>query len=114
MSLINDFGCGSTEFYVLRASGIITSEYLLQLLRLPEVLLSAQKNFTGTAGQQRVPRKFIEEMTIPLPDLILQRVFQEKIKEIYIMQKAEKESLEQLNHLFDSVMYQAFSSDYPK
>ena len=72
-ALTNGVGRGSTEFYVLRPGDSILSEFLFFYLRQPSFREQAKRNFTGTAGQQRVPKSFMENARIPLPPLDEQR-----------------------------------------
>ncbi len=72
-SLINGIGRGSTEFYILRPRKNALSEYIYHFVRQPTFRAEAKRNFTGTAGQQRVPKTFMENALIPLPPLDEQR-----------------------------------------
>lgn len=74
-NLENGVGCGSTEFHVIRTKDAaqVLPEYLWVILRLHHVREAAQRYFIGSAGQQRVPADFLEELHIPLPPLALQR-----------------------------------------
>lgn len=71
--LTNGIGRGSTEFYVLRPGPRILGEYVWHFVRQPRFREAAKRSFTGTAGQQRVPRSFMENASIPLPPLDEQR-----------------------------------------
>jgi len=71
--LTNGMGRGSTEFYVLRPSDRILGEYIFHFVRQQRFRDQAKRNFTGTAGQQRVPKSFMEEALIPLPPIEEQR-----------------------------------------
>jgi type I restriction enzyme, S subunit len=82
-NLLNGFGYGSTEFYVLRPiSKIIDIDYLHLLLRLELVKKKATAFFTGSAGQQRVPKFFLEDLNIPVPPIEIQKKFIFEIKEL--------------------------------
>lgn len=71
--LENGFGCGSTEFHVLREHDKnLKIEYLYILLRLSIVLQDAKKSFVGSAGQQRVPKSYLENLSIPVPPIEVQ------------------------------------------
>ena len=72
-ALTNGIGRGSTEFYVLRPGDSILADYLFFYLRQPSFRKQAKRHFTGTAGQQRVPKSFMENATILLPPLDEQR-----------------------------------------
>ncbi len=71
--LTNGLGRGSTEFYVLRPRDRVLGEYIWHFVRQPRFRDAAQRSFTGTAGQQRVPRSFVENVRVPLPPLDEQR-----------------------------------------
>lgn len=71
--LANGIGRGSTEFYVLRPGDRILGEYIFHFVRQQRFRDQAKRNFTGTAGQQRVPKSFMEEALIPLPSIEEQR-----------------------------------------
>ena len=72
--LKNGFGFGSTEFFVLRSkdSRQINIHFILQFLRLDLILQNASETFKGSAGQQRVPKEFLQNLKIPLPPLSVQ------------------------------------------
>ena len=71
--LTNGVGRGSTEFYVLRPGSKILGEYVYHFIRQPQFREKAKRHFTGTAGQQRVPKSFMEDVSIPLPAIDEQR-----------------------------------------
>lgn len=73
-NLINGFGCGSTEFFVIRPKNmdVVCVEYLFFLLRDERILRSAMNYFGGSAGQQRVSPIFLKNFNVPLPCLDVQ------------------------------------------
>lgn len=71
--LTNGIGRGSTEFFVLRPGDRVLAEYVYHLVRQPSFRETAKKSFTGTAGQRRVPKAFMEEVLVPLPSFSEQR-----------------------------------------
>ena len=71
--LTNGTGRGSTEFHVLRPGSEVCGEYVYHFVRQPSFREAARRSFTGTAGQQRVPRSFMENIPVPLPPLGEQR-----------------------------------------
>jgi type I restriction enzyme S subunit len=81
-SLTNGLGCGTTELHVLRPQGSIDSKYLYYFLHQDSFRQEAARNFTGTAGQLRVPLAFIQETRIPLPPLNEQRRIVSKLEEV--------------------------------
>jgi type I restriction enzyme S subunit len=71
--LRNGLGCGTTELHVVRPLAGIDAHYVYHFLAQPSVRRAAKENFTGTAGQARVPTSFIEGLEFPLPPLAEQR-----------------------------------------
>ena len=72
-NLVNGVGRGSTEFFVLRPGNRVLSEYVYHFIRQPRFREAARQTFTGTAGQQRVPKSFMENALVALPPLGEQR-----------------------------------------
>lgn len=68
-NLANGIGFGSTEFHVIRAREKVIPEWVYYYLRQGVVRKEAERNMTGSAGQKRVPIRFLEEAQIPLPPL---------------------------------------------
>lgn len=66
-------GFGSTEFHVLRAREAVVPEWLYYFVRRESFRRDAKRNFTGTAGQQRVPTSFLQNAPIPVPPVYEQR-----------------------------------------
>ena len=65
--LANGLGFGSTEFHVIRCGPRVLPEWLWYYLRQHSVKEEAQRNFRGSAGQQRVPADFLKQLKIPVP-----------------------------------------------
>ena len=70
---INGFGFASTEFYVIRSGNMVLPEWIHLFIRQPSILRAAMRQFRGSAGQQRVPPKFLADLRIPLPPIPRQR-----------------------------------------
>jgi type I restriction enzyme S subunit len=67
-------GFGSTEFHVLRPNAsALDSHYLSYFLRQDTVRSLGTRRMTGSAGQRRVPKAFLEQLEILLPPLDEQR-----------------------------------------
>lgn len=80
--LRNKLGCGTTELHVIRPLAGISPDYIYRLLAQRSVRRAAKENFTGTAGQARVPTSFIHELEIPLPPLAEQRRIVAKLEKV--------------------------------
>jgi type I restriction enzyme S subunit len=91
-NLINGYGCGSTEFYVLRPkTDNVLIEYIHFILRDKRVLESAKNSFGGSAGQQRVSSSYLKSIHIPLPP----KDIQQKIVDLYNEATKKKQAKEQ-------------------
>jgi len=67
--LVNGIGFGSTEFHVLRPGPDVLPEWIFYFIRREDFRRQAKANFTGSAGQQRVPKRFLEAVQMPVPPL---------------------------------------------
>jgi len=112
-NLKNGIGFGSTEFHVLRPSDKVLSEWIFYIVGSIAFREEAKKHMTGTAGQQRVPIGFLENVKIPLPPLSEQKRIVEKIEKIFAkIDEAERlraESLAASAALLPSALHQVFS-----
>jgi type I restriction enzyme, S subunit len=103
-NLAGGLGFGSTEFHVLRSKGEVLPEWLFYYIRQPAFRSEAKRNFTGTAGQQRVPTTFLSAATIPVPPLPEQRRIVDLLSRaegiVRLRQEAEKKASELIPALF--------------
>lgn len=110
-NLENGLGVGSTEFHVLRNENAnINLDYIYHFLRLDIVLKDAMSHFTGSAGQQRVPKSYLEELLIPIPEYrkqteISNHLYQLKDHKVKLFTKVEKLK-RQANEEFEKAIFQ--------
>ena len=83
-NLTNGIGFGSSEYYVLRCSEKVLPEWIYVSIINPMFRSLAISNMTGTGGLQRVPKQFVKEYRIPIPDLDIQQAI---ISELHNVQK---------------------------
>lgn len=77
--LMNGIGFGSTEFHVIRAKqGIGCPEFIHQITTTHNFRVKGEMNMTGTAGQKRVGKGFVESYLIAMPPF----AEQQKIAEV--------------------------------
>ena len=97
-NLTNGVGFGSTEFHVIRPinSEETLPEYLWILLRLASIRNAAKRFFIGSAGQQRVPANFLEDLVIPLPPKEVQRAIVDSVTAKRAIVEEERQRLEEL------------------
>ena len=82
-NLKNGIGFGSTEFHVSRSTEFTNAFYLFYYFLQRSVREDAKRNFTGSAGQLRVPKNYFESISIPLPPLAEQHRIVAKIEELF-------------------------------
>lgn len=68
--LTNGIGFGSTEFYALRPKNDIDSTYLYYFISQQNFRDEAARNMTGAVGLRRVPKPFLAEQPIPMPETL--------------------------------------------
>lgn len=102
--LAGGIGFGSTEFHVLRAKDEVLPEWLFYFVRQPTFRNEAKRNFTGTAGQQRVPTTFLSSAAIPVPPLSEQRRIVDLLSRaegiVHLRREGEKKAAELIPALF--------------
>lgn len=68
--LENGLGAGTTELHIVRPiAGTMSARFILAYLKSPRFLLKGESKMTGTAGQKRLPKDFLESNPFPLPPL---------------------------------------------
>ena len=97
-------GCGSTEYHVLRAREGTWPRYLFHSVWNKRFRNLAARNMTGSAGQKRVPRSFLESHKIPLPPLAEQK----RIAAILDKADAIRRKLQQSLRLSDDFLRSVF------
>ncbi|MGK8709702.1 restriction endonuclease subunit S [Metapseudomonas otitidis] len=82
-NLVNGLGAGTTELHIVRpVSGTLDPRYVLAYLKSPQFLLVGETKMTGTAGQKRLPKDFVEANPFPLPPLSEQHRIVAKVDEL--------------------------------
>ena len=95
-NLANKLGYGSTEYHVVRIKSQDCSlEFVHILLRTNTILQDATHYFTGSAGQQRVPKSYLENLEIPIPPLAKQQEIAQQITNLKSQIKTLKTQAEQ-------------------
>lgn len=105
----NGIGYGSTEYHRIRTNSKILTKYLHLLLRNNLVLNSAKSYFTGSSGQQRVPKSFLENLSIPMPpELVMENIINtihQKREEIKLENKLSKTLQKQAIEDFENIIF---------
>lgn len=107
-NLTNGIGRGSTEFYVLRPGKRVLGEYIYHFVRQPRFRQEAKKSFTGTAGQKRVSKTFMQNAPIPLPLLDEQRRIVSILNRAAKIERLRTQTQEQLREFIPALFIKMF------
>ena len=115
--LKNGYGAGSTEFIVLRPDiEKISQKWLHLFLSQKSFRLYCQQNMTGSAGQKRVPPKFLAACVLPVPTLKMQEQIIIRLEELFSQLDSGVETLKrvkrQLTVYRQAVLKEAFEGDW--
>ena len=109
----NGIGFGSTEFHVLRPdTDKITSEWLYYLTTWKTFRKEAERNMTGSAGQKRVPKTFLENYVVNLPDIDTQKSENKILRKVDDLIFLRKQQLAKLDELVKARFVEMFGT-YP-
>lgn len=97
------FGFGTTEFHVVRAKANLAARYMFRVLTQAKIIDRCAKNFTGTAGQQRVQPQILNDLPFPLPTLSEQHSIAELLDSIDMTVAEAREERNKLQSLQTSL-----------
>jgi type I restriction enzyme S subunit len=106
--LVGGYGFGSTEFHVLRSTEHLHKAWLFGFVRREVFRQQAKLNFSGTAGQQRVPVDFLKTLSVPVPDFKLQIAFAQALEQIRSIQSQQSAATAKAQATFDALLAQVF------
>ena len=100
VGLKNGIGCGSTEFHVLRPNTeVLQGQWLYYLTSWSAFRKDAERHMTGSAGQKRVPKAYLEKYELQIPTLS-EQLYQvkslDRVKAVIELRKRERQSLDDL------------------
>lgn len=110
--LTNGCGAGTTELHVVRSIniGMLLPEYIYLIIKSFNFLKEGERKMTGTAGQKRVPKTYIETYRIAIPPISDQNYIVEKVKELMSLCDNQERNLidakEKINKLTQSFFNQ--------
>ena len=92
--LLNGVGFGSTEFHVLRPKNTVNTVWLYHVTMLSKFRLEGERKMTGSGGQRRITKDFINNFKLNIPPLSLQNEFTDFVAQVdksqFACQKAIK------------------------
>ena len=107
------FGFGSTEFIVIRPKRVVYRKWIFHFIRSKEFRTEAENNFSGSAGQQRVPVDFVKNKLVPLPDKdgdierLVSRI-ETNLAHVEAMRQAALKQVEGIESLSAAILREAF------
>lgn len=112
-NLKNGVAFGSTEFHVLRPNpNFMISSWLYYLTSWPEFRKECEKNMTGSAGQKRVPKTFLENYEIQLPELDEQRKIAAVLDKVSDLIAKRRQQLDKLDELIKARFVEMFGDEH--
>jgi len=113
--LPNQIGFGSTEFHVIRPFKEISGKWMFYFLVQRYLRSFARKHMTGSAGQLRVPKSFLQNLHVPIPPLPEQRAIVSAIESRFsvcdTLSRRINENLEKSQSLRQSILKKAFDGE---
>lgn len=109
-NLERQHGFGSTEFHVVRPANGLNGRYLVHFLRRPRLRKEGELRMTGSGGQRRVPRHFLEQLDIPLPPLDEQQRIVTILDATDALRQQRRQALVSLDQLVQSLFIEMFGS----
>lgn len=104
----NGVGFGSTEFHILRANQeVLLNKFLYYLVSDKKFRKVGAKFMTGSAGQQRISKQYLENYKIPLPPPETQKKIVEKLSSVQNYKKQLLEQKKKLKELFDGALHKS-------
>ncbi len=106
-------GLGSTEFHVIRPGSDLDPHFLRYYISQRSFRELAREQMTGTAGQLRVPARFVRELSIPLPPIDEQRrivrALDQLLSRLYVGRDALLHSVQKLDRYWASYLTSLFA-----
>ena len=103
-----NYGFGSTEFHVIRPNERADGHYLLHLLRTPIIREEGAKQMTGSAGQRRVPKHYLQNLEIPLPPIAEQKRLASILDRADALRQQRRDTQRVLDELAQSLFLELF------
>ncbi len=110
--LINGIGFGSTEFHIIRPGKKVIPEWIYYFIRQDWFREKARNNFTGSAGQKRVPASFLKGEKIPLTSLPIQKKIASILEKAEAARKKRRKAIRLTDELLKSTFLEMFGDPF--
>ena len=111
--LSGGFGFGTTEVHVIRPGVAIEPRHLFRVITQQASIDKCVRNFTGTAGQQRVQPETLRSFSILLPPLVEQRAIAAVLDSIDEAIERTEEVIAATEALRDSLLHELLTRGVP-
>ena len=108
--LTNGVGFGSTEFHVLRAHDNILPMYLYYFVKREAFRRLAKQQMIGAVGQQRVPKRFLENVSISVPPLKEQKRIVDILDRTENIIRLRQLAIETTQQIASALFYEMFGN----
>jgi len=110
LNIKEGFAYATTEVYSLKTKPeLIDTNYLFALLRYPVVRRNLAAKMEGSTGRKRLPRRVLENFSIPLPPLSEQRAIAHVLRTVQRAKEATERVVAALKELKKSLMKHLFT-----
>ena len=114
-NLCNGFGAGTTEIFVLRCLELVLPKYLYYIIKTNKFIENGKSVMTGSAGQQRVPKDYIENYSIYLPPLEEQHEIVRRVEKLFALadslEAKYKKAFARVEKLEQAILAKAFRGE---
>lgn len=98
--------------FCLKSNGRLNSAFLSSLLSFPTFKKTVQSLASGSAGSMpNISKEKFMGVRLPVPPLPLQTRFAELVERHERLRSVQRESLRQAEHLFQSLLHEAFATE---
>jgi type I restriction enzyme M protein len=87
----NGIGFGSSEYYVFRCSSRVLPEWIYFQVASDKFRFIGKLQMTGTGGLQRIPKDFVLNYKIPIPQIEIQKNIIDRIEKELLLVNANRE-----------------------
>jgi type I restriction enzyme S subunit len=113
--LVNGLGYGSTEFHILRISKCVINKFIYYLVRAEWFREEAKGHMSGSVGQQRVAKHYLENYYLALPPLPEQQRIVDLIELLFEKLDQAKElihnTLDSFENRKSAILHKAFTGE---
>lgn len=113
--LTNNFGCGSSEYYVFKCSDVIFPIFLLFYFKTNSFIQQGTMNMTGSVGHKRVSQDFIKGYLINIPPKEEQTEIVHRVEQLFTeldhIEAKYKSLKQQTDNLPQAILHKAFKGE---